>query len=64
MDIDAALQALRGMRVLEELSSGRLSTSRIEALGFRDAGAWDRLAGVYFGPTRHKRLQAAARVAG
>jgi len=63
MDIDAALQALRGMRVLEELSSGRLSTSRIEALGFRDAGAWERLAGVYFGPTRHKRLQAAARVA-
>lgn len=61
MDITAALEALRAVRVLEALASGHLTTQHLDALGYRDAGAWTRLATVYFGPTRHRRLQHAAR---
>ncbi len=63
MDIEAALEALRGMRVLEAIGSGHLTRQRLDALGFKDAGAWERVAGTYFGPTRYRRLQAAAREA-
>lgn len=63
MDIIAALEALRGMRVLEALHSGALTAQRLGHLGFADAAAWSRLAEVYFGSTRERHLQAAAREA-
>ena len=61
MDIDAALEALRGMRVLEAITSGHLTRARLDVLGFRDAGVWSKLAEVYFGPTRYRTLQKKAR---
>mgnify|MGYP000852733868 FL=1 len=64
MDITAALEALRAVRVLEAIASGNLTTRQLDMLGYRDAGSWTRLAEVYFGPTRHRRLQEAARRAG
>ena len=63
MNIRSLLEALRGMPLLEELSSGRLTRTDLDDLGFRDAGRWETLARVYFGPTRHRKLQAAARAA-
>lgn len=58
------LTALRAMTVLGEISSGTVTVADLDRLGVRDARAWDKLAGVYFGPTRHRKLQAAARDAG
>ena len=58
------LAALRALPVLEDISSGAVTAAAIAELGFRDAGAWEKLAGIYFGPTRHRKLQAAARAAG
>ncbi|MDO5669236.1 MAG: HNH endonuclease signature motif containing protein [Corynebacterium sp.] len=58
-----ALAALRAMRVLGELSSGDLTRAHLDQWGFQDAGLWERLALIYFGPTRSKKLQAAAREA-
>ena len=60
MDITAALEALRAVRVLEAIASGHLTRQRIIDLGFREAGAWIRLAEVFLGPTRHRKLQTAA----
>ena len=63
MNIRSLLEALRGMPLLEEISSGALTRADLDDLGFRDAGRWEMLARVYFGPTRHRRLQKAARAA-
>lgn len=63
MDILAALQALRGVTVLEALASGTITRDAIAMLGFKDARAWEKLSRVYYGPTRHRRLQTAAREA-
>ncbi|NLA54929.1 MAG: HNH endonuclease [Corynebacterium humireducens] len=60
MDIVAAMEALRGVTVLEAIASGHLTRQRIVSLGFRDAGAWILLAEVFLGPTRHRKLQAQA----
>jgi len=59
----AALQALRAMTVLEEISSGAVTRDVLDRLGVRDARLWERLAVTYYGPTRYRRLQAAAREA-
>ncbi|HJD77580.1 MAG TPA: hypothetical protein K8V93_01030, partial [Corynebacterium pollutisoli] len=59
----AALQALRAMTVLEEISSGAVTRDVLDRLGVRDARLWERLAVTYYGPTRYKKLQAAAREA-
>ncbi|HHU68098.1 hypothetical protein, partial [Corynebacterium sp.] len=61
MQIIEMFRALRGMPVLEALTSGEVTEAGLADLGFRDAGAWEKLAGVYFGPTRHRKLQTAAR---
>lgn len=61
MNLMSAFEALRAMPVLEALSTGTLQASELAGLGFRDAGAWQKLAGIYFGPTRHRKLQKAAR---
>jgi len=58
------LQALRAMPVLADLSAGTLTRADLDALGYRDAGAWVTLAEVYHGPTRSWKLQAAARDVG
>ena len=63
MSVVEALQTLRAMSVLGELAAGVFSRADLDGWGFRDAGLWERLAKTYFGPTRHKRLQAAAREA-
>ena len=63
MQIIEMFRALRGMPVLEALTSGAVTEAGLADLGFRDAGAWEKLAGVYFGPTRHRKLQTAARAA-
>lgn len=60
MDIVAAMEALRGVTVLEAIASGHLTRQRIVDLGFREAGAWIRLAEVFLGPTRHRKLQTVA----
>ena len=59
-----ALQALRAMTVLGEISSGTVTVADLDALGYRDATTWAAMATTYHGPTRHRRLQAAAREAG
>ena len=59
----AALQALRAMTVLEEISSGAVTRDVLDRLGVRDALLWEKLAVKYYGPTRYRRLQAAAREA-
>ncbi|AJE33244.1 hypothetical protein B842_06975 [Corynebacterium humireducens NBRC 106098 = DSM 45392] len=61
MNLIAAFEALRAVPVLEALSTGTVDAAVLSSLGFRDAGAWQKLAGVYFGPTRHRKLQKAAR---
>ena len=61
MNLIAAFEALRAVPVLEALSAGTVDVAALSTLGFRDAGAWQKLAGVYFGPTRHRKLQKAAR---
>ncbi|WP_156119508.1 HNH endonuclease signature motif containing protein [Corynebacterium humireducens] len=61
MNLMTAFEALRAMPVLEALTAGTVDAAALSELGFRDAGAWQKLAGVYFGPTRHRKLQAAAR---
>ena len=58
------LEALRGMRLLEELSSGTVTRADLDRLGVGAAGAWAALSDVYFGATPQRELQAAARVAG
>ncbi|AJE32123.1 hypothetical protein B842_01335 [Corynebacterium humireducens NBRC 106098 = DSM 45392] len=63
MNLIAAFEALRAMPVLEALATGTVDVAALSGLGFRDAGAWRKLAGVYFGPTRHRKLQKAAREA-
>lgn len=64
MDIIDALEALEGQGVglLELIAAGQLTRQRIIALGYPSsvAGEWERLAATYFGPTRQRRLQAAA----
>ncbi|NLA56248.1 MAG: hypothetical protein GX859_08130, partial [Corynebacterium humireducens] len=61
MNLMTAFEALRAMPVLEALTAGTVDAAVLSGLGFRDAGAWQKLAGIYFGPTRHRKLQAAAR---
>lgn len=56
-----ALQALRAMTVLGEISSGAVTRADLDALGVRDARLWEKLADKYYGPTRHRKLQAEAR---
>jgi len=63
MKIIDALEALRAMDVLGELASGDLTRADLDRWGFRDAGLWETLAEKYYGPTRQKKLQAAAREA-
>jgi len=63
MHLLTAFEALRAIPVLEALTSGTVDASTLAALGFRDAEAWQKMARVYFGPTRHRKLQAAAREA-
>ena len=63
MHLLTAFEALRAVPVLEALTSGTVDASTLAALGFRDAEAWQKMARVYFGPTRHRKLQAAAREA-
>ncbi|MDO5669568.1 MAG: HNH endonuclease signature motif containing protein [Corynebacterium sp.] len=65
MDIAALVEALstRGMELLEALASGAVTRAQL-GQSSSVAGSWERLAGVYFGPTRQKKLQAAARAAG
>ena len=58
-----ALEALRAMTLLGDLASGKITRAVIEELGFRDAGRWEKLTATYFGPTRRRKLQAAAREA-
>ncbi|MDO5669036.1 MAG: HNH endonuclease signature motif containing protein [Corynebacterium sp.] len=63
MKIIDALQALRAMEVLGELASGDLTRAVLDKWGFRDAKLWEKLAAKYYGPTRYRKLQAAAREA-
>ncbi|HKM24871.1 MAG TPA: HNH endonuclease signature motif containing protein [Corynebacterium sp.] len=63
MHLLTAFEALRAIPVLEALTTGTVDVAALSALGFKDAGAWEKLAGVYFGPTRHRKLQTAARAA-
>ncbi|GAB3695397.1 HNH endonuclease signature motif containing protein [Corynebacterium nasicanis] len=58
-----ALAALRAMTVLEDLSSQAVTRAQLDALGVRDALLWEKLAATYYGATRYKKLQQAARVA-
>ena len=55
------LRSLRAMTVLEEISSGALTRTDLDDLGYRDAGAWEKLSAIYHGPTRHPHLQTTAR---
>ncbi|GAB3697545.1 HNH endonuclease signature motif containing protein [Corynebacterium nasicanis] len=63
MEIIEAFRALRGMRVLGALFDGTLRAATLDDLGYRDAGAWSNLASVYYGATRGRTLQRAAREA-
>lgn len=63
MDIKAAFRALRAMAVLGDLHSGAVTVADLDELGVRDARAWEKHAHVYFGPTRFRKLQTAAREA-
>ncbi|WIM69294.1 HNH endonuclease signature motif containing protein [Corynebacterium suedekumii] len=64
MDVVSALEALqgRGIEVLSAIAVGRLTRQRLIDLGHPQstARAWARLSEVFFGPTRSRRLQAAA----
>ena len=64
MHLLTAFEALRAIPVLEALTTGTVDVAALSALGFKDAGAWEKLARTYFGPTRHRKLQTAARQAG
>ena len=55
--------ATRGMELLEDIASGAAPRAHL-GQSSSTAGSWERLAGVYFGPTRQKKLQAAAVTAG
>ncbi|MDO5512853.1 HNH endonuclease signature motif containing protein, partial [Corynebacterium sp.] len=61
MKVAEMLAALRGMTILEDVHSGDLTRAQLDALGYRDGRLWEKLAHVYFGPTRYRKLQAAAR---
>ena len=55
----------QGVQTLEAVASGRLPRDTVSRLlGSSTAGAWVKMAGKYYGPTRYKKLQAAAREAG
>lgn len=64
MDVVTALEALEGQGValLDAIHSGRLDRRRLLDLGhpLSTAAKWTSLAGTFFGPTRSRRLQAAA----
>ncbi|MDO5668650.1 MAG: HNH endonuclease signature motif containing protein [Corynebacterium sp.] len=55
--------ATQGMELLEDIASGALVRADL-GQSSSVAGAWQRMAGIYFGPTRQKKLQAAAVAAG
>ncbi|MDO5670482.1 MAG: HNH endonuclease signature motif containing protein [Corynebacterium sp.] len=63
MDTLQALAALRAMRVFGDIAAGALTRAHLDECGIRDAGLWERMSQIYFGPTRYKKLQAAAREA-
>ncbi|SMG31226.1 hypothetical protein SAMN06295981_1927, partial [Corynebacterium pollutisoli] len=55
----------QGVQTLEAVASGRLPRDTVSRLlGSSTAGTWVKMAGKYYGPTRYKKLQAAAREAG
>ena len=55
--------ATQGMELLEDIASGALTRADLGQTA-SVAGMWERLAGVYFGPSRQKKLQSAAVAAG
>ena len=51
------------MAVLGDIASAALTRAQLDELGVRDARLWEQLAAKYHGPTRYRKLQAAAREA-
>lgn len=64
MDVVTALEVLggQGVALLDAIHSGRLDRRRLIDLGhpLSTAAKWTNLAATFFGPTRSRRLQAAA----
>ncbi|MDO5669602.1 MAG: HNH endonuclease signature motif containing protein [Corynebacterium sp.] len=55
--------ASQGMELLEDIASGALARADL-GQSSSVAGMWEKMAHVYFGPTRQRKLQAAAVAAG